>query len=81
MAKSKNTVKTVKAAKNLHKKNPKLFYAIAALVVVAVIVTGVLYYLKPELFKGPMPAEGERTYRLFSGRRSGRLYLYCVSRR
>ena len=61
MAKSKNTVKTVKAAKNLHKKNPKLFYAIAALVVVAVIVTGVLYYLKPELFKGPMPAEGELT--------------------
>lgn len=57
-----NTVEnTVKAAAKLHKKNPKLFVAIVAIVVTAAIVLGVLYFVKPDLFKKPqnMPTEGQ----------------------
>lgn len=42
--------KAVGAAKKLHKKNPKLFYALVAVAVIAAIAVGVTYYLRPDLF-------------------------------
>jgi len=49
----------VKAAKKLHKKNPKLLIAIVAIVVTAAIIVGALYVIKPEWFKKPMPESGQ----------------------
>lgn len=49
----------VNAAKKLHKKNPKLLIAIVAIVVTAAIIVGVLYIVKPEWFRGPMPESGQ----------------------
>lgn len=49
----------VKAAKKLHKKNPKLLIAIVAIVVTAAIIVGALYLVKPEWFRGPMPESGQ----------------------
>lgn len=49
----------VNAAKKLHKKNPKLLIAIVAIVVTAAIIVGVLYLVKPEWFRGPMPESGQ----------------------
>lgn len=42
--------KAVGAAKKLHKKNPKLLYALVAVAVFAAIAVGVTYYLRPDLF-------------------------------
>ncbi len=73
---NKQTKKVVKTAKKLHKTNPKIFYAIVALIVIAAIAVGVLYALRPDLFKGKMPAtEGELIVRFIDVGQGDCIYI------